>query len=91
MNAQTKESIFKIILIALFAYLLAVTLAIPGMLFYKLAHGAQLTFCLSILAGYILSFMVLLFLLARFKKHSAICGVLFGICYFALLYLSWKL
>ena len=91
MSTQTKSSALKVLLSCIAAAVIALALLIPGVLAYKLAHGASGLRCAVILAGYAASWAVMLLLLTRFRARSAVWGILFGLCFYALLFLSWRL
>ena len=91
MTIQTKSAALKIILTCIAVVVVTLTLLIPGVLAYKLSHGASGLRCAVILAGYAMSWAVMILLLARFRARSAVWGILFGICFCALLFLSWRL
>jgi len=91
MSANTKDTVLKVILICVAAFVIALALFVPGILVYKLAHGASGLRCAGILTGYVASWAVLLLLLSRFSERSAVWGILFGFCFYGLLFLSWRL
>ncbi len=91
MSIRTKNAALKAILASIAAVVVALALLIPGVLAYKLAHGASGLGCAAILAGYAASWAVLVFLLARFRERSAMWGIAFGFCFYGLLFLSWRL
>lgn len=77
-----------------FCYLalgVALVLTIPAILVYKIAHGTSWLKCLSLFAGYLGSFIVALLLMVRFKRFDPVWGTLFGLCFFALLFISLRL
>lgn len=69
----------------------ALALLVPGVLAYKLVHGASALGCGTILAAYAASWAILIVLQARVRERSAVWGILFGFCFYGLLFLSWKL
>jgi len=91
MSIRTKDAALKAILASIAAVVVALALLTPGVLAYKLAHGASGLSCAAILTGYAASWAVLAYLLARFGERSAMSGILFGFCFYGLWFLSWRL
>ena len=89
---QAKETtLFKVALACIALWIVSLMLLIPGVLVYKLAHGASQLKCLEIVAVYGVSCAATLFLIGPLKKRSAVLAVVFGLCYYGLLFLSLKL
>lgn len=95
MTPQTKRLLFWIF----FGFTLAigipvncaVALAIPGIAFYKMKHGTEGWICYTIFASYILIWTAFIALHFRFRKRDKLWAILFGICFYALLFLCWRL
>ncbi len=90
MRANIKHAGMKIILICVAAMVVSLVLLIPGVLAYKWAHGVVGLNCAVLFAGYLATWAILIVLLTTFRKHSAAWGVLFGFCFYGLLYLNWN-
>jgi hypothetical protein len=73
------------------AFLVSLVLLIPGILFVKLKHGASLSQCIGLLAGYLVLWLIGGVALTRLRKHDALWGTAWGVCFFVLLFLSWRL
>jgi hypothetical protein len=91
MTAEAKDRTLKVLLGCIAMAVIALALLIPGVVVYKLVHGASGLSCAAILAGYAANWAALLLLLARYHKRSATWGILFGLCFYGLLFLSWRL
>jgi hypothetical protein len=91
MTTETKSTMLRVVLGCIAAVVVALALLIPGVVVYKLSHGASGRSCAAILAGYTANWIVLLLLLGRYRERSATWGILFGLCFYGLLFLSWRL
>ena len=93
MVTRFKDVVLKMILVVIAAFAVAVVLLVPGIVVFKLIHGASKLACSAVFAGYIGSWIGLLLCLARFRKegHDAALGIVWGLCFVTLLLLSWRL
>ena len=91
MTTHTRDTKLKTVLICFGVAVVALALLIPGVLIYKLAHGASALSCVAVLAAYVASWVVTLLLLARHRERSVLWGILFGLCFYGLLFWSWRL
>jgi predicted membrane protein len=95
MTSATKEKMLwvflSLTLIVTVPLSIAVILAVPGITFYKLKHGADSLVSYSILSGYVLIWAVFVALHLRFRKQDKLWAIVFGICFYVLLFWSWKL
>ena len=91
MTTQLKDVALKLLPFVGGAAVVALALLIPGILVFKLLHGASVLTCFGILAGYVAAWIVGLLGIIRFGTHEAVWGTAFGLCFLALLFLSWRL
>ena len=91
MTAHTKDTMLKVVLLCIAAVVASFAVLIPGILIYKFTHGASRLSCLAVFGGYIVSWIAVVLLTARFRERSAAWGTLFGVCFFGLLLLSLRL
>ena len=91
MTSQAKSTTLKAILLCVAVLVLALALLIPCVVVYKLAHGASAVRCAAILTAYALTGISSLFLVVRHRDRSKTWGILFGLCFYGLLFLSWRL
>lgn len=91
MKPQPRQIALKIILAVGAAAALALVLFIPGILLVKLTHGASALHCVWLFVAYIMLWVIGAFGLVRFSRHDAIWSTGWGICFLALLVLSWRL
>jgi len=92
MPTQLKVVVLAVVLLLGAALLVALALLIPGILIFKLTHGASKPNCSALLATYVAIWGGLLLCLSRMRKpgHDAVFGVVWGLCFFTLLFLSWR-
>ena len=91
MNANSRDAALRLFFRCFQAFALTLALAIPGVLIYKFTKGASWAVCLSLFAVYLGSFAATIFLMLRFKRQDPVWCTLFGLCFFALLFLSLRL
>jgi uncharacterized BrkB/YihY/UPF0761 family membrane protein len=95
MTTQTKDRSFWVFLFLTLSVIVPIGciigLAIPGITFYKMKHGADARVCYSIFAGYIFIWAAFVALHLRFRQRDKLWASLFGVCFYALLFLSWRL
>ncbi len=91
MNADTKDRALRVFFRCYQAVGLAIGLAIPAILIYKVARGASWLLSLFLLATYLGSFAATFFLIVRVKRLDPVWGTLFGLSFLVLLFLSLRL
>jgi hypothetical protein len=91
MSSAPKEVALRAVLVFGGTLVLALALLVPGILFVKLRHGAPALHCAGLFGGYVGLWALGVVGVLRLGRHDAVWGTAWGLCFFALLFLSWRL
>lgn len=91
MGSRTKDLVLTVLLVSIGIATVCLAVLIPTILAYKVMHGGSLLRSATIFIAYLLSWVLVVLLNARYMHRSAVWGILFGLCFYGLLYCTWAL